>query len=120
MVKKNGKVIRKAALLFFTLGLVGCNNYELNNNDSNFKTVKENQENTIRKFLIKSLPNPDAVIFRNQRGACGEVNYIENRNIYTGFKRFIFVDQDIILIEGFTDPENFQLAWNNTCKHRWS
>jgi len=112
--------MKKVILLFLTIGITSCSKVEADNPISNHGTVEERQQHDSREFLRKSLPAPDLVIFRNQLGACGEVNYIKKRPTYTGFKRFILVYQNIVLIEGFTDPENFECAWNNTCKRRWS
>jgi len=110
--------MRKEILISLILILWGCSNPELKN--EGFETLEENQQRVSREFLRKSLPGPDSVMFRNQIGSCGEVNYVKKRNTYTGFKRFIMVDQNIVLMEGFTDPENFEFAWKTTCKQRWS
>jgi len=112
--------MKKEILLSLVMGMSSCSKVEADNQISNLGTVEERQQHDSREFLRKSLPAPDLVIFRNQLGACGEVNYIKKRDTYTGFKRFIMVDRNIVLIEGFTDPENFEFAWKKTCKRRWS
>jgi len=112
--------MKKEILLLLAMGMASCSKVEADNQISTLGALEEKQQEDSREFLRKSLPGPDLVIFRNQVGACGEVNYIKKRDTYTGFKRFIMVDQNIVLIEGFTDPENFEFAWKNTCKRRWS
>ena len=112
--------MKKKILLSLAVGMASCSKVEADNQISTLGALEERQQEESRNFLRKSLPGPDSVIFRNQLGVCGEVNYIKKRDTHTGFKRFIMVDRNIVLIEGFTDSENFEFAWNNTCKRRWS
>jgi hypothetical protein len=110
--------MKKEILLSLTIGMASCSKVEAENQISDLETAAEKQQGESRNFLRKSLPGPDSVIFRNQLGVCGEVNYIKKRDTYTGFKRFVMADRNIVLMEGFTDPENFKLAWKTMCKQR--
>lgn len=111
--------MKKKILLSLILGLVGCNNKsDINSQTASSETVEEKRQRTSREFLKKYLPYPDSLKFRNQIGLCGEVNYMKKLGTYTGFKRFVMVDQNIIFIETYTDPDEFEFAWKSSCKRK--
>lgn len=105
-------------LLVFTI-LTGCSQQEFNAQSSNPEILKEQQLKSIREITKTFLPNPDSAKFRNQIGECGEVSYKDEDNKYTAFQRFIVINENIVLIENWVEPKQFELSWKSTCTPSW-
>ncbi len=71
-----------------------------------------------REGIMPRLHDPEAAKFRNQRGACGEVNAKNLFGAYTGYKRFMYGGPDMIFIENdpALDDGAFEEAWEQLCK----
>lgn len=70
-----------------------------------------------KKGIKQVLHDPYTAKFRNQRGACGEVNSKNLFGAYTGYKRFIYAGPGMEIIRGgpnITD-EQFEQAWMQIC-----
>jgi hypothetical protein len=70
-----------------------------------------------RKAVLDRLKNPDEALFRNQKGACGEVNVLNVGGEYGGFRRFVY-DHKQVYLEGSDDREGiiFWSLWNTVCR----
>lgn len=70
-----------------------------------------------RKAVLDRLKNPDQALFRNQKGACGEVNVLNSVGEYGGFRRFVY-DHKQVYLEGSDDREGiiFWDLWNKACR----
>jgi len=99
--------------------LTGCSQQEFNAQSSNPEILKEQQLKSIREITKNFLLNPDSAKFRNQIGECGEVSYKDEDNKYTAFQRFIVINENIVLIENWVEPKQFELSWKSTCTPSW-
>ena len=106
-------------LLVFAI-LTGCSQQELNTQSSDPEVLKEQQLNSIKEITKNFLPNPDSAKFRNQVGDCGEVSYKEADGIDIGFQRFIVIEENVVLIETWVDPKQFELSWKSSCTPSWN
>ncbi|KMU99932.1 hypothetical protein ACS72_06355 [Acinetobacter sp. VT 511] len=102
-------------LIFFILILVGCNSSADFENQKDPQALEKANLKAVRENTLKFLPNTKSVKFRNQFRDCGELSYMEDNNQYSPFKRFVMVEKNIILIEGWTGQEQFELAWKVSC-----
>lgn len=70
-----------------------------------------------RDFVSKSLKDPGSAEFRNQSRLCGEVNAKNSFGGYTGFRRFMAANENMVVFEGDgrMEPEDFNLAWRKSC-----
>lgn len=70
-----------------------------------------------REFVSKNLKDPGSAEFRNQSRRCGEVNAKNSFGGYTGFRRFMAANENMVVFEGDgrMDPEEFNLAWRKAC-----
>lgn len=84
--------------------------------DDDMRRIK--MQRMAREGIMPKLHDPDAAKFRNQRGACGEVNAKNLFGAYTGYKRFMYGGPNMIFIEN--DPNladgAFEDAWEQLCK----
>lgn len=84
--------------------------------DDDMRRIK--MQRMAREGIMPKLHDPDAAKFRNQRGACGEVNAKNLFGAYTGYKRFMYGGPSMIFIEN--DPKladgAFEDAWEQLCK----
>jgi hypothetical protein len=115
-----GVVMKNLSLLFFIMILAGCGHRESNGQQLDLETIKKEQLEFAKEATKKFIPNPDSAKFRNQVGDCGEVNYMQEPNKQSGYKRFIVVDKNIALIEGWVEQNTFELSWKATCEKRWN
>lgn len=70
-----------------------------------------------RDFVSKNLKDPGSAEFRNQSRLCGEVNAKNSFGGYTGFRRFMAANENMVVFEGDgrMEPEEFNLAWRKAC-----
>lgn len=111
--------MRYLGLLFFIVMLSGCSQQEFNKQNSDSNALKEQQLKLAREITKGFLPNPDSAKFRNQMGDCGEVSYNEADNTEIAFQRFVVIDKNIVLLENWVDPKQFELSWRSTCTPSW-
>ncbi|WP_312087641.1 hypothetical protein [Acinetobacter variabilis] len=107
--------MKNLSLFFFIVILAGCGHKESNGQQLDLETIKKEQLEFAKEATKEFIPNPDSAKFRNQIGECGELSYMEDNNQYSPFKRFVMVEKNIILIEGWTGQEQFELAWKMSC-----
>jgi len=105
--------------VFFMAMLSGCSHPEVNKQNSNSNALKEQQLKSAREVTKGFLPNPDSAKFRNQMGDCGEVSYNETDNTEIAFQRFVVIDKNIVLLENWVDPKQFELSWKSACTPSW-
>ena len=82
-------------------------------NDAKMKEIRINRLS--REFVVANLKDPDSAEFRNQNGFCGEVNAKNGFGGYTGFKRYIATDKNLVVIEGALPLVDFNEAWAKVC-----
>ncbi len=70
-----------------------------------------------RGFVSRHLKDPASAEFRNQSGMCGEVNAKNGFGGYTGFRRFMAANEDLVVFEGEKrlTPAEFDEAWRRAC-----
>lgn len=70
-----------------------------------------------REFVSKNLKDPSSAEFRNQSRLCGEVNAKNSFGGYTGFRRFIAANENMVVIEGDgrMEPGDFKQVWLQSC-----
>ena len=67
-------------------------------------------------FVKLNLKDPESATFRNQRGACGEVNAKNSFGGFIGYRRYIAANEALVLIEGDTvPPDQFSELWRQSC-----
>lgn len=76
----------------------------------------DQQENSTKEVVKSSLKDPQSAQFQNVSGYCGEVNSKNSYGGYGGFKKYIVVDQTILMedSEG-VDPSIFSIIWQAHC-----
>ena len=78
---------------------------------------KHQKITVISQYLVRnSLKDPDSAEFKNQDGQCGEVNSKNGFGGYTGFTRYIVVNENLIALEGENmKSSEFSKIWNKVC-----
>ena len=112
--------MKNLSLFFFIVILAGCGHKESSGQHLDLETSKKEQLEFAKEATKKFITTPDSAKFRNQVGDCGEVNYMQEPNKQSGYKRFIVVDKNIALIEGWVEQNTFELSWKATCEKRWN
>lgn len=70
-----------------------------------------------RGFVESALKDPNSAEFRNQNGVCGQVNANNSFGGKTGFRRFVAVSNDLVVIDGeVLRGSEFQKVWDQACK----
>lgn len=71
----------------------------------------------VRSWVVAGLKDPDSAQFRNQYGVCGEVNAKNALGGYVGYRRFIAVRQDLVVMDDglTTSPSDFEKVWATSC-----
>ncbi|WP_180039311.1 hypothetical protein [Acinetobacter sp. YH12100] len=107
--------MKKIILLALLVGLAGCGKSEAEKAkyDAEMKEIRYNR--MAKEFVQASLKDSDSAKFRNQKGFCGEVNAKNGFGAYTGFKRFVAADQNMIVMEGDLPSQDFQKIWESIC-----
>lgn len=110
------KKLLVVGVLGFGLALGGCGKSEAEKAKYEAE-MKELRYNQMAEGFVKSyLKDPDSAQFRSQQGFCGEVNSKNSFGAYTGFKKFIAADKNMIVMEGDLSPQEFQKVWDGVCK----
>ncbi|OTG85279.1 hypothetical protein B9T31_12435 [Acinetobacter sp. ANC 4558] len=98
-------------LIIGVVGLVGCSGTEA-------EKARTNLEDQAVLNIKTKLDNPNAAQFRNQHGGCGEVNAKDSNGNYTGFKKYVVIDGNVIM-EGEDKNGIFAQQWKQNCtSHR--
>ncbi|WOE32095.1 MULTISPECIES: hypothetical protein [unclassified Acinetobacter] len=97
--------MKKILGLLLTIGLIGCS--------GNAEQARANLEDQAVLNVKEKLNYPDSAQFRNQKGTCGEVNFKNDKNEFIGFKKYIVV-QDMVIIEGDNNSV-FEQQWKKHC-----
>lgn len=71
----------------------------------------------VRSWVVAHLKDPESAQFRNQYGLCGEVNAKNAMGGYVGYRRFIAVREDLVVVDdGLTSsPADFEKVWASSC-----
>ncbi|MDC5446163.1 hypothetical protein ACT4Y9_18345 [Acinetobacter baumannii] len=70
----------------------------------------------VEKIVSEQLKDPESAEFRNVKGVCGEVNAKNSYGGYTGFKRFIVVNNSAVIESNSEDDTlPFALNWMAFC-----
>ncbi|WP_139210199.1 hypothetical protein [Pseudomonas delhiensis] len=72
-------------------------------------------ESQLKTLVLAQLSKPESAVFRNVRGACGEVRYTAFNGIEVGFKRFVMISEGHVIIEQADSEAPFGLIWQGTC-----
>lgn len=84
-------------------------------NEAAMQEIK--RQRLVRSFVARHLKDPDSAEFRNQSGLCGEVNAKNGFGGYTGYRRFMAANEDLVVFEGGKQltPAEFDEAWRRAC-----
>ena len=76
----------------------------------------DHKEDASKEVVKGSLKDPQSAQFQNLYGYCGEVNSKNSYGGYVGFKKYIVVNQTVLMedSEGI-DPSNFSIIWQAHC-----
>ncbi|TCB73909.1 hypothetical protein [Acinetobacter sp. ANC 4177] len=108
--------MKKVLIIALLVGLTGCGKSEAEK-ARHVSEMKELRYNQMAEEFVKShLKDPDSAQFRGQQGFCGEVNSKNSFGAYTGFKKFIAADKNMIVMEDDLSPQEFQKVWDGVCK----
>lgn len=88
-------------------GLVGCS--------ENPEQARGTLEDQAVLNIKQKLKDPDSAKFRNQKGACGEVNAKNDQGEYTGFKKYVLVKEIVIMDDDGSTM--FESQWEKHCNH---
>lgn len=71
----------------------------------------------VRSWVVAGLKDPDSAKFRDQYGVCGEVNAKNALGGYVGYRRFIAVREDLVVVDDglTTSPSDFEKVWASSC-----
>lgn len=112
--------MKKLILILCSTILFGCDSQDFKAEQPRSSSVQQEQLESAKKVVENFIPDSELFEFRNQSGNCGEVNYMLTPNKESGYKRFIVVDKNIALIEGWVEQNTFELSWKATCEKRWN
>ncbi|MFW1764828.1 hypothetical protein [Acinetobacter bereziniae] len=92
----------------------------LKDSDQAQKDEAKKQITKIEDKIKSEAFDPSTVLFRNQKGICGEVNAKNRFGGYIGFKRYIYdAKLDFVRIEGdaigYTSPLAMNVYWEKEC-----
>ena len=114
-LKKYCDDMKKILLMALVVGLVGCGKSDAEKAQSK-KEMTEIKVNRISKErVIAKLKDGGSAEFRNQVAFCGEVNAKNSFGAYTGFKRYIAADENLIVMEDDMVPSEFNTTWDKYC-----
>ena len=85
-------------------------------NSSNSALGEIKLQRMIRGWVEANLKDASSAEFRNQVGQCGEVNAKNSYGGYTGFKRFIALNANMIVQETDMADGDFDEVWSQQCK----
>lgn len=89
------------------LGLIGCG--------GNAEQARASLEDQAVLNIKQTLKHPDSAQFRNQKGACGEVNSKNDQGEYTGFKKYVIVKEIVIMDDD--GSHMFEPQWEKHCSN---
>ncbi|MDF3931303.1 hypothetical protein [Pseudomonas citronellolis] len=72
-------------------------------------------EERVKSFVLANLSHPETAEFRNLKGACGEVRYLDYFRQDSGFKRFVATSGSNVVIEVIAQDRQFRRAWSHSC-----
>lgn len=99
--------MQKILGLCLVLGLVGCG--------ENAEQARGSLEEQAILNIQQKLKDPDSAQFRNQKGACGEVNIKNDQGEYTGFKKYVMVEDIVIMADD--GSHMFEPQWKKHCEN---
>lgn len=99
--------MKKILGLCFVLGLIGC--------ADNTQQARASLEDQAILNIKQKLKDPDSAQFRNQKGACGEVNVKNDQGEYTGFKKYVLVKEIVIMDDDGSTM--FEPQWKKHCNN---
>lgn len=108
-----GIVKRVLVVAVAVFSMVGCGETEPSQ-----ELIEIKNQRVAREFVQANLKDPKSAEFRNQKSLCGEVNAKNSFGAYTGFKRFIAANEQMVVIEGDGKMpiSEFNQVWNQFCK----
>lgn len=76
----------------------------------------DHKEDAIKEVVKGNLKDPQSAQFQNLYGYCGEVNSKNSYGGYGGFKKYIVVNQTVLMEDSDgIDPSNFSIIWQAHC-----
>lgn len=99
------------------MALAGCGKSQAQKAADEAAMQEIKTQRVVRGFVMKHLKDPDSAEFRNQSGLCGEVNAKNGFGGYTGYRRFMAANEDLVVFEGGKrlTPAEFDEAWRRAC-----
>ena len=114
--KKTSRVTWLALIMFIGFGIMVLFKPEPSGNTELSPEMQSMKARaSIQVAISEGLKDPDSAKFRNQQGFCGEVNAKNSFGAYTGFKRFIAADRNMIVMEDSLSPQEFEKIWESIC-----
>lgn len=86
--------------------------------ETNAQLKEIKMQRMAREFVSANLKDPGSAEFRNQREFCGEVNARNSLGGFTGFKRFIAGNENLVILEDDSriTAAEFQAMWSEHCR----
>lgn len=115
-----GALILVGDALWYQFGHMSAASVAERNIQASANDVRMNEiklQRLVRSWVVAHLKDPESAQFRNQYGLCGEVNAKNAMGGYVGYRRFIAVREDLVVVDdGLTSsPADFEKVWASSC-----
>lgn len=68
-----------------------------------------------RQAMLARLQHPETAQFRSLSGRCGEVSYRSDNGVDVGFRRFVLLDSQHVMVDLADSRVEFGLVWGSKC-----
>lgn len=106
------------ALGIVVIALLAFGAFRLFSDGSKSESVTLGNMQYLAQGYVKGvLKDPSSAQFRNQRGACGEVNSKNSFGGYIGFQRYIAAGKELVILERDSglSSNQFDALWAKSC-----